>query len=169
MTQWAIDRYGEPCRECYFSWTLDVDAAIEIVCGAPEAVHALVENASGNERRADLEWNVTAYVAHVGDNLRIWAERLVSARDNAPLDVGRYDERLLSRARCYEDLRLTGVEWSLSRAVDDWRVATSSVADGVVLLVHPDRGALTLADVAVANAHDVCHHLHDIRTTLESA
>ena len=43
MTQWAIDRYGEPCRECYFSWTLDVDAAIEIVCGAPEAVHALVD------------------------------------------------------------------------------------------------------------------------------
>lgn len=39
---------------------------------------AILEGRTGSERHPDLAWSVGAYVCHINDNLRIWAERLVA-------------------------------------------------------------------------------------------
>ena len=33
-------------------------------------------------------------------------------------------------------------------------------------MVHPERGELSITDIAVSDAHDACHHQHDIESIL---
>ncbi len=68
--------YGDPCRECGFPWSMPIDDAIGAVAALPGSYREVIDRASGEERSPDLGWSVTAYVCHVADNLRIWAERL---------------------------------------------------------------------------------------------
>jgi hypothetical protein len=140
-----------------------------MVMELPATYRDLLEGASGDERHPDLGWSVTEYIAHVGDNLGIWAERLGGVADGAPPEVGAYDENELADARNYEAIPLPSALWSLSRSVVDWREAVGlSSRDGTVL-VHPERGEQTLSEVVHSNAHDAFHHGWDIERTLEAA
>ena len=118
------------------------------------------------ERHGDLSWSVVAYVCHVGDNLRIWAERLAGVALGAPATVAAFDENLLAQARVYDGVALTGALWSLERAATQWVDAVGLAAEADVTLVHPERGALSLRDVILSNAHDVAHHRWDIERSL---
>jgi hypothetical protein len=51
--------------------------------------------------------------------------------------------------------------------VDDWLHAVEASDQSGVVLVHPDRGQMTLLDVAHANAHDAFHHRWDIGRILQ--
>src|SRR4029077_17514220 len=114
-------------------------------------------------------WSVTGYVCHVGDNLRIWAERLVSAARGATHGLTLYDEKALAVARRYDSITIEGALWSLGRAVADWQVAVALAKEHSVVLQHPERGAVPVDDVVRANAHDVAHHGWDIRRSIEAA
>jgi hypothetical protein len=70
-----------------------------IVAGLPAALAVDLRGARGQERIPGLAWSVTAYVAHVGDNLRIWAERLAGITAGAATAVAGYDENELATAR----------------------------------------------------------------------
>ena len=72
------------------------------------------------QRLPDLAWPAVAYVCHVSDNLRIWAERLagLAAGDTHP--VPPYDQDLLARARSYDEI---ASEMSCSPAVIRKRVS----------------------------------------------
>jgi hypothetical protein len=111
---------------------------------------------------------VAEYVCHVADNLRIWAERLAGTVGGAPPEVGGYDENELADARHYELVPLPAATWSLSRAVADWGDVVVRSSRAGTVLVHPERGSLSLADVVRSNAHDASHHQWDIRRTLEA-
>ncbi len=167
MHEWAKSVYGDPCHQCGYSWAVETTDAITMVADVPGAYRSLVEGATGEERHATLDWSVSAYVCHVGDNLRIWAERLVGIAAGADRHVVGYDESALARARQYEAIPLPAALWSLTSAVADWRDAVRrSVPDGPLLL-HPARGEQTLGEVVVSNAHDAFHHGWDIARTLE--
>lgn len=84
----------------------------------------------------------------------------------ADLHVVAYDEEALALARGYMSLPLAGARWSLGNAVVEWCGAVAGSARQGTVLVHPERGGLTLAEVVVANAHDVAHHRWDIARTL---
>jgi hypothetical protein len=159
---WGPDTYGDPCRECGFSWSISFEEAVDLVIGAPERISVLVEGSDGTQRHRDLQWNVSGYVSHVVDNLRIWAERLASASLGATSDVVPYDQDLLSKARGYNELPLSGALWSLRRSVDAWTSAILQARDGGVILRHPDRGDQSADDVARTNSHDTFHHEWDI-------
>ncbi|HEY7915717.1 MAG TPA: DinB family protein [Acidimicrobiales bacterium] len=168
MSEWGPSLYGDPCRQCGFNWSIPVDDGVAMVAGLPDAYGDLVAGAGGDERHPDLGWSVAEYVCHVADNLRIWAERLAGTVGGAPPEVGGYDENELADARHYELVPLPAATWSLSRAVADWgEVVVRSSRAGTVL-VHPERGSLSLADVVRSNAHDAFHHQWDIRRTLEA-
>jgi hypothetical protein len=109
---------------------------------------------------------VTAYVCHVGDNLRIWAERLAGITAGAPPEVGTYDEGALGEARGYETIPLPSALWSLTRSVADWGGAVEQSRPAGIVLVHPERGGQSLLDVVLSNAHDGFHHGWDIQRSL---
>lgn len=165
MTSWGPRTYGDPCCECGFSWSIARSDAEAVLARLPDRVTKLVTNASGNERRPELEWSVTGYVAHVGDNLRIWAERVAGITGGGSRNVGRYDENALPQARVYDSLSLPGTLWSLERAIRDWLDAIAA-APADLTMIHSERGELGLDDVVRSNLHDAVHHEWDIKRSL---
>lgn len=140
-----------------------------MVMDLPVTYRGRSEGATGYERHPDLGWSVTEYIAHVADNLRIWAERLGGVAGGAPPDVGAYNENELADARNYEAIPLPSALWSLSRSVADWKEAVGLSSRVGTVLVHPERGEQSLSDVVHSNAHDAFHHRWDIERTLEAA
>jgi uncharacterized damage-inducible protein DinB len=133
----------------------------------PDAWSDLVGGASGDERRPDLAWSVTAYVCHVADNLHIWAERLQGAVRGTRRHVAPYDENVLAAARAYERIDLQGALWSLARSAEGWSATLRDACrvekeSGPMSLVHPERGELQLPEIARANCHDALHHQWDV-------
>jgi DinB superfamily len=166
MDRWAGHLYGDPCRECTFAFSTSLDESIAYIAGVPRTFSELLVHAHGTERHPDLEWSVGSYVCHVGDNLRIWAERLAGSASGAKA-VTAYDENLLAEARSYTDVPLKAALWSLDRACEDWRLAVAQVPREGVVVIHRERGEMHLEDVARGNAHDAFHHAWDIRRSLD--
>ena len=167
MSEWGRTTYGDPCRECGFRWSMTQAEAVATVTGTPTEFARLLRGVDGPRRQSDLHWSVVAYVCHVTDNLRIWAERLAGLALGDLRPVTPYDQDLLAHARQYDGVAVVGALWSLDRAVSDWREAVL-LADGAgVALVHPERGEQSLLDVVRSNAHDAYHHRWDIQRTID--
>jgi hypothetical protein len=71
--------------------------------GLPDSIDELVMDANGTERLPDLGWNASGYLAHMTDNTRIWAERLIAVARGADPHVVPYDPDLLAASRHYND------------------------------------------------------------------
>jgi hypothetical protein len=167
MSEWGRTTYGDPCRGCGFRWTITQDDAVASVASTTAALVTLLAGADGSQTHPDRAWSVGAYVCHIADNLRIWAERLAGLAAGDPRPVARYDQDLLALARHYDGIALAGALWSLEWATREWTDAVALASAAGVTLVHPDRGEQTLLDVTLSNAHDASHHYWDIRRTLE--
>lgn len=163
---WGAARFGDPCRECQFVWELGPRDAVLLVERMPERFAAAVVGASGQERHPDLGWDVTGYVAHVGDNLRNWAERVTGARLSGDPHVAGYSPDALAVARTYDQIRLPAALWTLGWSVSAWSEALDAALDAGVVLEHATRGAQRAEDIARNNAHDAFHHLWDVERTL---
>jgi hypothetical protein len=169
VEKWGAALYGDPCRECGFSWRLSPAQAVQSIEQVPAEYAGRLAGHTGRERHPDLGWTAAGYVSHVTDNLRTWAERLAGGYLGGHLDVPGYDPDLLSRARCYNDISLAGALWSLGWAAGAWvQAVQAALAQGVVLR-HATRGAQRAEDVARNNAHDAHHHLWDIDRILRHA
>lgn len=163
---WGATLYGDPCRECGYDWSITDEDAIALVASIPGRYADLLQGRDATVRHPDLDWSAGAYVCHVTDNLRIWAERLIGATVGGETQVPGYDPALLGRARVYHLVPIAGALWSLSAAAGSW-VEAVRLASGVVLQ-HEARGEQRVTDVARNNAHDAYHHEWDIRRTLAS-
>ena len=119
-------------------------------------------DATGRERLTDLEWNVSGYIAHMTDNTRIWAERLVAVARGADPHVVPYDPDMLAESRHYNDVALLGATWSLRIAAVNWLAAVNEADSAGVVILHSERGAMELSDVVASNAHDAFHHRWDL-------
>lgn len=139
------------------------------VIAAPGEFARILAGADGSERHPDLTWPVVAYVCHVSDNLRIWAERLAGLALGEQRPVAPYDQDRLAQARRYDGVALAGALWSLDRAVSDWQEAVLLVDQDAITLIHPERHEQTLLDVVRSNAHDAFHHCWDVRRTIDKA
>jgi DinB superfamily len=168
MSGWGTSTYGDPCRTCGFTWTVSLNEAVVQMAKVPAAYAGLVSGATGHERHPDLTWSVAAYVCHVGDNLRIWSERLMGVALGAPAEVGGYDENELAHARHYEHIPLAAALWSLEVAVEHWVASVAQAQPVGTALIHPQRGVESLLDVAQSNLHDAEHHRWDIAHTLRT-
>lgn len=166
MSSWGAAVYGDPCRECGYDWSITADQAIALIQSIPRRYADLLKGRDATLMHPDLQWTAGAYVCHVTDNLRIWAERLAGAALSGDTAVTSYDDALLSRARNYNLLPVTGALWSLQGAATAWRQAIELATGSNVTLHHPDRGPQPAAEVARNNAHDAHHHEWDIRRTL---
>ena len=61
-------------------WTSCLDLADRTL---PGSIDELVIAATGRERLPELGWNISGYIAHMTDNTRIWAERLIAVARGA--------------------------------------------------------------------------------------
>jgi hypothetical protein len=157
--------FGDPCRECGFAWDVSTADATAIVAGVHARLSRMLAGDAGTERHRDLDWSVTAYVCHVGDNLRIWAERLAGVALGGSPAVTGCDEAALGEVRGYETISLPGALWSLDRAARDWLDAVA-MAPADLTMDHSGFGRLALLDVVRLTAHDTHHHIWDIERTL---
>jgi hypothetical protein len=105
---WGPSTYGDPCRECGFRWSLSADDAISVVSSTPGRVAEALEGHDPASRHHDLTWSALAYVCHITDNLRIWAERLAGTALGSTSIVSPYDGDLLARARANEGVPVEG-------------------------------------------------------------
>jgi hypothetical protein len=168
VSDWGPSNYGQPCRECAFDWSLTLDDAVALTSDVAAAYGEVLAGATGAERHPDLAWSLAAYVSHVADNLRIWAERLMGVALGASPMVGGYDENELARARNYDLIPLEAALWSLARSVAEWTKAVAASRRQGTLMTHPERRDLDLLAVVRSNAHDVCHHLLDVQRTIRA-
>jgi hypothetical protein len=162
MSDWARERYGDPCRECGFGWSLSADEAAEIIAATPARYRQLLEGHDPSQRHPGLGWSARGYVCHVTDNLRIWAERMAGAARGDRTAVAGYDNDLLATARAYERVSIEGALWSLGHAAEEWAEAFGMARNADVAFVHQERGEQSVLDVARTNAHDAFHHGWDI-------
>lgn len=167
MNEWGPQTYGDPCSGCGFSWTASAATIESIIDTAAAELESLVAGRTGSERVPSLAWSVRAYVWHAGDNLRIWAERLVAAAPGGIHPVPGYDQDQLAAARGYDSMPVGAALWSLARATGDWQEALSMIGQRKgVAFEHPVMGSYTVADVARQVGHDLYHHLDDVRRIL---
>jgi hypothetical protein len=167
MSRWGRAAFGDPCTECGFDWDVATPDLLASVGGLPGRLQVRLAGASGEERHPALGWSVTGYVAHVGDNLRIWAERLAQVTRGGSRVVADYDENALARARVYDALGLAGVLWTLERSTRDW-IAAVELAPTELTLDHTERGVIGLDDVVKTSGHDALHHEWDIERSLSA-
>jgi hypothetical protein len=166
---WGPERFGDPCRECGFGWSLTTEEAIASVTGIPESFAQLIGSADGSLRHPDLDWTIGAYVCHVADNLHIWAQWLAGAALAGEARVPGYEERDLGDARFYTRVPVGGALWLLGQAIAPWREAVTVARAHDVVLQHESRGPQSVHDVVRSNAHDAFHHGWDITRTVAHA
>ena len=66
--------------------------------------------------RPGATWSAKAYVFHVADNLRIFAERLEGVFAGGPITLAGYDQDQLAAARDYEAMSVQTALWSVRGA-----------------------------------------------------
>lgn len=168
METWGAALYGDPCRACGFEWNLTPEHAVALVREVPGGFADRLRLAMGRERHPELAWTPSAYVSHVADNLRTWAERLIGALRDGIVEVPGYDPDLLAAARRYDDISPAAALWSLTWASRAWVEAIEEALAAGVVLRHAARGPQRAGDVARNNAHDAHHHLYDVGRILDA-
>lgn len=158
MEEWGAALYGDPCHECGFGWSVTADEAIERVAMLPSRLTDATAGVDGRMRRPTGGWSVSEYVTHVGDNLRMWAERVQSARIAGVRRVGGYDPDALSAARRADLLPLPVALWSAGLSAAAWVDVVRAAVDEAIELDHETRGLQRAEDVARNNCHDAHHH-----------
>jgi hypothetical protein len=164
-----VAEWGDPCRDCGFDWSIAPDAAIAAVEGVLAELAALLDGHTGDETAPDASWSAKAYVFHVADNLYIFAERLEGVAAGAPALVAPYDQDELAAARHYESMSVQAALWSVRASVAVWAPAARASLRRDVTYFHPERGALTAAEITRGPAHDAVHHAWDVRRAVQSS
>jgi hypothetical protein len=164
---WWRSEYGDPCRECGFDWSQSADDVIVAVEALPDRFAALLDGRTGDEMAVGATWSAKAYVFHVGDNLRIFAERLEGVFAGAPDALAAYDQDRLAEARDYEAMSVQSALWSLRTAVGEWTEAARESLTRPNTYLHAERGELTAAEITRGPGHDAVHHLWDVMRAVQ--
>jgi hypothetical protein len=164
---WWIAEWGNPCRECGFDWSQAPATAIAAVEALPDEFDALLAGRTGDEHAPHASWSAKAYVFHVADNLRIFAERLEGVFAGAAPTLAAYDQDELAAARNYDAMSLQSALWSLRTATAAWAGAARESLLRADTYLHPERGELVAAEITRGPAHDAVHHLLDVKRALQ--
>ena len=141
---WWVTQYGDPCRECGFDWSQSPESAVVAVESLPERLTALLDGRSGDETFPGATWSAKAYVFHVADNLRIFAERLEGVAAGASMSLASYDQDELARTQFSHEERglLTAAEVTRGPAHDAvhhcWDVGRATGARATGAATPPD-------------------------------
>jgi hypothetical protein len=143
-----------------------VIAAVEEL---PAKLDALLAGCTGDEQSPVASWSAKAYVFHVADNLRIFAERLEGVFAGGSTALAAYDQDELAAARNYEAMSLQSALWSVRTAVDVWAKAARESLTRSDVYLHAERGELNAAEITRGPGHDALHHYLDVTRAVASS
>ncbi|MDX1449472.1 MAG: hypothetical protein R3246_10480 [Acidimicrobiia bacterium] len=149
------------CPECEFSWDLDFDDTLKVIRDAPGQIAGQLDGRDGMAAQADGSWNATAYVWHLTDLARAWAERWIQISHDPGSELVGFDPDELADARNYRQLPTDPALWALGGAVDLLLEATGLLSP-TAEFEHGDWGRGTVADAMRWLAHEFHHHEIDI-------
>lgn len=154
------------CRECGARWIRPVPASRDTVAAAAERYAALL--AGGEDRaREPGEWSPVGYTVHLGDWLRIWAERVAVAAVEPGRVPTSVDPDELGRLRGYDRIGEAAALHVLRSGVRDTLDVFERV--GALELESPDLGVTDSETVLAWLAHEVDHHAWDVARLRGSA
>jgi hypothetical protein len=150
------------CAECGYDWRSSRQNAIDLVTQAPDAVAAALAGVPDPTRRAGARWSASMYVWHLVDVLRIGTERLLTLVYDPGRGIVCWDENALAEDRRYQQLSPAVGLVVLRLATREWTEAAIA-APAAAEVRHPEFGTLAAVDIIRRNAHEVHHHLMDIK------
>jgi hypothetical protein len=154
------------CPECGFDWEEPGYQVLVGQCVSNIAVFgAVLSRIDPAEAVEPGLWSASRYVWHTVDVLRFGTERLWTISADPSFGVPAWDENIVADVRSYDALSPIVGLIALISAADTWRTA-SLEAPHEVLTPHPEAGVIDAFDVVQRNAHEVCHHLWDVRRAL---
>lgn len=154
------------CAECGFSWLSDPANAMAAIERGPGRFETLLAGVAGTTAPTPGVWSPSAYVWHVSDLVRAWAERLHSLAVDPSAAWAGFDPDELARARHYDALPQVSGPWAVARSVDALQVSLRHV-DSDTAFLHPEWGRGTVTDALRWVAHEAVHHELDVRRGLE--
>jgi hypothetical protein len=149
------------CPECGWDWSVDAPAVAERLAGAPDRLAALLAGRDGSTHPDDKGWGAAAYLCHLADLSRGWAERWVQLEAAPGSTLVPWDPDALAEARGYRALPTAVALWSVRRDVAALLDRTAQL-DGATPFHHGDWGPGTVADAVVWVGHEFHHHEHDV-------
>lgn len=156
------------CAECGFAWLTEPGAALAAVERAPGRFEALLTGVDGTVAPAPGVWSPSAYVWHVSDLVRAWAERLHCLAADPEAAWGAFDPDELARARHYDALPQVSGPWAVARSFDALQQSLEPLASDTTF-THPEWGMGTVADALRWVAHEAVHHELDVQRGLGHA
>jgi hypothetical protein len=149
------------CPDCGYDWATPPQTALELLAGAPDRYSALLDGRDGMAPVADGGWNATAFVWHLVDMARSWAERWVQI-EHAPgaLLVG-WDPDEMAAARNYRALPTAPALWALDASTRALVERTRVVGFDAHFL-HGQWGSGSVGEATRWIAHEFFHHEGDV-------
>jgi hypothetical protein len=159
----ASEQPESSCSECGFDWTEPGYELLVGQCMHNVAIFGGVLSQIDPAAAVDPGlWSASRYVWHTVDVLRFGTERLWTISADPSFGVPTWDENVLADVRSYDELSpLVGLI-ALIGAADAWRTAAFEAPQDVTT-PHPEAGEIRAFDVVQRNAHEVRHHLWDVR------
>ena len=159
---WIYDGNApESCSTCGWSWSTSPEDALAAIGSAPGCYAELLADRDGMVPAADGGWNATAYLWHLTDLSRSWAERWIQLRAMPGSLLAGWDPDALAEARNYRELPTAAAEWALREAVSSF-IAQSHAVGLDATFQHGDWGQGSVADAIRWLGHEFVHHQLDV-------
>jgi len=149
------------CAECGFDWSIEPGAALAAIASSPDRFDAAMSGRDGMAPQVDGSWNATAYVWHLTDLARSWAERWVQIRDSPGALLVGWDPDELAEVRGYRSLPTSAGLWALRSAVGTLVDVTAGVTFETPF-EHGDWGTGDVGDGLRWLGHEFHHHEMDV-------
>lgn len=160
--EWIYDgKAPVSCPTCGWDWSTSAEDALETIAVAPGRYGELLEGRDGMAPAADGGWNATAYLWHLTDLSRSWAERWVQLRAMPGSLLAGWDPDVLADARNYRELPTAAAEWAVQEAVSSFIAQCDSVGPSATF-EHGDWGRGSVADAILWLGHEFVHHQLDV-------
>ena len=150
------------CAECGFDWQLARQDAIDLVAQVPDAATDAITRIPDPAQHTGDRWSASMYLWHLVDVLRIGTERLLTLTHDPRRGIICWDENALAEARRYQQLSPVVGLIVLRSAAQAW-VTAAAAAPADIQVRHPQFGTLGALEIIRRNAHEVHHHLMDIK------
>lgn len=161
------DEYGNPCRECNFSWETAPSIRDARHHETHEILDAFVLHENLDTRAPKLQWSIREYLCHIADNEQIWATRFTQPVPYPTTNViiTPYDQDELAKNNGYDQIPTQKIAARLHTARNKLLFAIKNL-DDALNFYHPERGTLTAPQAIDLVMHDTYHHLNDIQYIL---
>ncbi|MGB5188252.1 MAG: hypothetical protein WBO84_14120 [Acidimicrobiia bacterium] len=160
--RWVYE--GDPpkvCLACGYSWSIDAGDALSVILSSPDRFEVALAGKNGMKSQADGSWNATAYLWHLTDLARSWAERWVQISETPGSRLVGWDPDELAEVRGYRSLPTSAGLWALRSAVETFVEVTATVAFDTPF-EHGDWGMGDVADGLRWLGHEFHHHERDV-------